>query len=379
MLLVYRLEIKNMKLNILILADPFSKPSYTPRLRYLCNYLADKGHTIAVYTEQFQPHDFPHAYPIIEKSIAYHYQWQWAWQSLWSLLTDWRNRRFSRWVQEQVSNLQFDLVFCTTFSTFPLRAAYEVARAKRIPLITDIRDIDEQVPGAQYQNHRQWWARPFRNWYRVVNIRRRNRILRQANLITTISPWHVDFIRQFNKNVELIYNGYDPAQFYAEDIPTDKFQISYIGKIYEFQSTDLVEQAIRELDLPDIKLNIHTPDHQPIPLNQVGDELRQSSIAIVLTNPNAHGMMTTKFFEALGCEKPILCVPTDNGLLAQTIRKTNAGLASSDINEIKEFILDKYHEWQQNGFTRQAVVDKEQFSRNKQAQQFEQLFLEVGG
>ena len=366
-----------MKLNILILADPFGKPSYAPRLRYLCDYLVRQGHRIVVYTEQFQSYDFPHDYPIIEKPITYYNTWQWAWQSLWSLLTDWRNRQFSRWVREQVKEQTLDLVFCTTFSTFPLRAAYDVACEKHIPLITDIRDLDEQVPGAQYQNHRQWWARPFRNWYRVVNIRRRNRILRQANLITTISPWHVDFIRQFNKNVELIYNGYDPAQFYAEDIPTDKFQISYIGKIYEFQNTYLIEQAIRELDLPNIKLNLHTPDHQPIPLDRVGDELRQSSIAIVLTNPETHGMMTTKFFEALGCEKPILCVPSDNGLLAKTIRETNAGLASSDINEIKEFILDKYHEWQKKGFTRQAVINKEQFSREKQAQQFEQLFFDT--
>ena len=366
-----------MKLNILILADPFGRPSFAPRLRYLCNYLMRQGHQIAVYTEQFQPFDFPHSYPIIEKPIAYHNTWQWAWQSLWSLLTDWRNRQFSQWVKEQVKEQDFDMVFCTTFSTFPLRAAYDIAREKNIPLITDIRDLDEQVPGAQYQSHRQWWAKPFSRWYKWVNIRRRNRVLCAANVVTTISPWHVDFIRQYNSNVHLIYNGYDPTQFYAKDIPTDTFRISYIGRIYEFQSTALIEQAVRELNLPNIELNIHTPNCQPIPLNQVGDELRRSSMALVLTNPYARGMMTTKFFEAFGCEKPILCIPSDNGLLAETIHQTNAGIASSDINEIKTFILEKYHEWQQNGFTRQAVINKEQFSREKQAQQFEQLFTET--
>jgi hypothetical protein len=176
--------------------------------------------------------------------------------------------------------------------------------------------------------------------------------------------------------VQLIYNGYYPSQFYAEDIPSDTFRIAYIGKIYAFQSTALVEQAARELNLPHVELNIHTPDCRPIPLNAVGDELRRSSMALVLTNPNAKGMMTTKFFEALGCEKPILCTPSDNGLLTKTIRDTNAGLASSDMDEIKAFILDKYHEWQQNGFTRQAVINKEQFSRQQQAQQFEQLFMQ---
>ena len=366
-----------MKLNILILADPFGRPSFAPRLRYLCNYLMRQGHQIAVYTEQFQPFDFPHSYPIIEKPIAYHSTWQWAWQSLWSLLTDWRNRQFSQWVKEQVKEQDFDMVFCTTFSTFPLRAAYDIAREKNIPLITDIRDLDEQVPGAQYQSHRQWWAKPFSRWYKRVNIRRRNHVLSKANAVTTVSPWHVDFIRQYNSNVHLIYNGYDPTQFYAKDIPTDTFRISYIRRIYEFQSTALIEQAVRELNLPNVELNIHTPDCQPIPLNQVGDELRRSSMALVLTNPYARGMMTTKFFEAFGCEKPILCIPSDNGLLAETIHQTNAGIASSEINEIKAFILEKYHEWQQNGFTRQAVINKEQFSREKQAQQFEQLFTET--
>ncbi len=367
-----------MKPRILIVTDPYGKPAYAPRLRYLCDYLTDKGYEIVVYTEQFQPHDFAHQYPIVEKPLYYNNTIQWAVYSFWSLLTDWRNRSFTKWVRQEIKEQIFDMVFCTTFSTFPLRTAYSIAHERHIPLFVDIRDLDEQVPDAQYQSHRQWWARPFRQWYRAVNIRRRNRVLRKTDCITTVSPWHVDFLQPYCKNVHLIYNGYDPKQFfYAEDIQSDTFSVSYIGKIYEFQDLSLIEQAIRELDIPAIQLNLHTPDHHPIPIDKVGDELRRSSIAVVLTNPKAHGMMTTKFFEALGCEKPILCVPSDEGCLAETIRETNAGIASSDIEEIKAFILDKYREWQQHGYTHQAVVDKERFSRQQQAEQFEQLFLSL--
>ena len=364
-----------MSLRILILSDPFGKPSFAPRLRYLCQYLAAHGHDIEVYTEQFQQHDFPHTYPIHEKPISHHNTWQWAWQMLWSLLSDWRNRKFSQWVKKQVKEKRYDLVFCTTFSTFPLRAAYEVALEKQIPLFTDIRDLDEQVPGAQYQNHRQWWAKPFSSWYQRVNIQRRNSVLRKANMITTISPWHVDFINKFNPHTHLIYNGFDPNQFYPSCQNTEKFLITYIGKIYAFQSLHLIEQVIQDLHLPDVELNLHTTDYQTISIDKVGDELRQSCIALVLTNPNAKGMMTTKFFEALGCEKPVLCIPSDNGLLAKTISNTHAGLAASDIHEIKAFILEKYEEWKQKGYTHQQVSNKEQFSREKQAQQFEQLFI----
>ena len=87
--------------------------------------------------------------------------------------------------------------------------------------------------------------------------------------------------------------------------------------------------------------------------------------------------MTTKFFEALGCEKPVLCTPSGEDCLSKTIHDTNAGIASSNPDEIKAFILSKYHEWQQKGHTRQPVIHKEQFSRQHQAEQFEQLFLSL--
>lgn len=361
-----------MKNKILILTDPYGKPAYAPRLRCLCDYLHQWGYDIDVYTEPMEPYDFPHAYPITEIPV-YKNRIDWAIKSLWSLLTDWRNRHFSRELRRTISNKHYDLVFCTTFSTFPLRAALDVANERHIPLHVDIRDLDEQVPGAQYQSHRAWWTVPLRQWYRRVNIQRRNHVLRQATQITTVSPWHVDFIRQFNPNVHLVYNGFDNRTFYPDNIITNRFRISYIGRIYEFQSTALLEQAVSELNLPDIDLDLHTPNHQPIPIHQVGNTIRHASIMVVLTNPAAHGMMTTKFFEALGCDKPVLCIPSDNGCLADVIRETNAGIATGDIQQIKQFILDRYTEWKQNGYTRQNACNTQAFSRQHQAEQFREF------
>ena len=100
---------------------------------------------------------------------------------------------------------------------------------------------------------------------------------------------------------------------------------------------------------------------------------------IVLTSKAAKGMMTTKFYEALGCEKPVLCFPNDEGVLATTIKQTNAGIATDDKEAIKAFILDKYKEWKKNGFTHQTVNQdlKQQFTRLYQAKQFEKLILEA--
>ena len=200
---------KSNKHSILIVADAFGKPSYAPRLRSICDHLVQQGWKVEVYTERFITLDFQHAYPIYECDLYRNRTWDWAIKTAYSLLTDWKNRAFSKWLIEATRDKHYDLVFCTTFSTFPLRAALDVAKAKHIPLHVDLRDIDEQAPNSQYQAHRQWWALPFRKWYRNINIRRRNQIVRQANSVTTVSPWHVNFIKALNANTTHIYNGYN--------------------------------------------------------------------------------------------------------------------------------------------------------------------------
>ena len=189
--------------------------------------------------------------------------------------------------------------------------------------------------------------------------------------MTTVSPWHADFIRQFNPKVSVIYNGYDAAQFYPEDIVSKQFTISYIGSLFGWQEAGLnkVRQAIDELGLP-IQLILHTPTQNTLVYNALGDAIRQSSILLVLTNERTHGMLTTKFYEALGCEKPILCVPSDKGSLAELIAYTNAGIATDDIEDIKAFIRERYEEWQQKGFTRQATQHRENFAREAQYDQY---------
>lgn len=395
-----------MKPRVLIVSDPFTSPAYTPRLRCLCDYLAAQGWTIDLYTERCGNLTFEHEYPIHEIAV---YRTsspvEWAIKSFWSLLTDWRNRFFTRKVREAVAGKEYDLVFCSTFSTFPLRTALTIAQERHIPLHVDLRDIDEQAPGAQYQSHRQWWLRPFRKWYRNINIARRNKVLLQATRLTCVSPWHKDFLSRFNPHTEVVYNGFDERLFLPENLPSEHFEMAYVGRVYERQLQDptMLMQALKTLDIP---LRIHwytSPEgqerirllagqygverfmvyHPYVPPAEVPDLLRSSSILLVLSNnaaaSGAHGIMTTKFFEALGVEKPVLCVPSDEECLAQVIEDTNAGLAAKDPEEIKAFILDKYQEWQTRGFTRQPVnQDKKRlFTRRYQAQQFEQMLLKT--
>jgi hypothetical protein len=115
-----------------------------------------------------------------------------------------------------------------------------------------------------------------------------------------------------------------------------------------------------------------------IPRAQIVEVMHQSSILLVLTTTSTpdgtHGIMGTKFFENMGVEKPVLCVRSDEECLAQVITETQAGLAATNVAQVKTFVLDKYQEWKQNGFTRQIAQHKELFTRQHQAQLFVEIF-----
>lgn len=356
--------------HILVISDPPAAPGYLPRLRYLCDYLVRQGHDVTLVTEQYQPLPFDHSYPIITIPMFTGGMFDWLLKTVWTLLTDWHNRAFARKALHAIPNTPytFDTVLCTSFSDFPLGAGLRLARHFGARLICDIRDLDEQVEHSRYQyKHQSAWLMPFRHLYRAIHLRRRNKVLRAAQAITTVSDWHADFIKQFNPNTYVVYNGYDAQQFYPKDIPNKEFKITYIGSLFEWQkpALSMVQHVAQELNIP---IEIHTPQKEPIEHTQLGDAIRQSSIMLVLTSEHTHGMLTTKFYEALGCEKPILCVPSDKGSLAKLIAYTNAGIATDDTETIKAFLQENYNEWRQYGYTRQAVQHREEFSRETQAQ-----------
>ena len=363
--------------HILVVSDPPVAPGYLPRLRYLCDYLDRKGYAVTLLTETSEPLPFAHNYPIETIRMYSGNTFDWFVKTVWTLLTDWHNRVFAKRALS-VLHGGFDLVLCTAFSDFPLGAAQRIAQTLQVPLICDIRDLDEQVDDSRYQyQHQQWWLMPFRRLYRAIHIRRRNKVLRAANAITTVSPWHKEFIQNLTANsvpVYTIYNGFDEQQFYPENIRTDQFTITYIGSLFHWQipALEKVKQAVEGIS---IQMDIHTPQDHPVAHDRLGDAIRRSGIMLVLTSPNTHGMLTTKFYEALGCAKPILCVPSDQGALAELMAYTNAGIATDDIEAIKAFILQHYRSWEQNGFTAQETQHREAFSREAQTEQMEQILL----
>ena len=385
---------------ILIITDAVTKPLYTPRVRNLYHHFSQKGIEVEWLTEQHE--EIPSNFNLKLHQIPFYKhkgllgKIEWTIKNILNLLFDYKNNYFTEKILTLTQNKQYDLVFCSTFHTFGLKSALKVSQKQNIPLHIDLRDIVEQCDTNEYNNSKIALGL-ISKLYRNINISRRNKVLKQADSITTVSPWHADFIKQFNPNTHLIYNGYDSTLFQPRTTKTDYFDIIYTGKWYSptLQDPTLLFQALAEINNPQIRLiwytnadvhsqisklaqqhNLTTPliINNYVPNNEIPNLLNQSSIILVLTNKGNRGIMTTKFFEAIGIEKPILCIRSDEGCLAQTIQETNAGLAATNVTEVKEFILFHYNQWQKQGYTHTEIKNKEQFSRQNQALQFEKIF-----
>ena len=396
-----------MNKRILILCETIAPPAYSPRIITLVEYLQQHGWYCEIATEMdndttFQSSNYTiHQMPTYRHLVA-------------DKLFGAKERAFFNYICHHIDVASFDLILCASYYYFPLQAAARLAKRYHLPLIVDLRDISEQWGTLDF------YTRTFtghaaidaiaKRLYTFINRKQRNRVLHAANAVTTVSPWHQQLLSQWNTNTHLIYNGYDATTFYPQDIPSHTFDITFIGKYYahyaecptllfaalqalikeksinrshihvQFYTNVRGQKAFAELaaqySISDIvQVSSYIPREHIVPI------MHQSSIMLVLTTSaklhDTHGIMGTKFYEILGIEKPCLCLTSDEECLAHAIQKTHAGLAATNVEEVKAFILEKYNEWLQNGFTRQAVINKEQFSRQKQAQQFEQLFIET--
>ena len=394
-----------MNKRILILCEAIAPPAYSPRIITLVEYLQSQGWHCEIATEMDNDTTFQSNNCTLHQMPTYH-----------NLVADKlfgaKEWAFFNYICQHIDVASFDLILCASYYYFPLQTAARLAKRYHLPLIVDLRDISEQWGTLDF------YTRTFtgqvtidtivKRLYTFINRKQRNRVLHAANAVTTVSPWHQQLLSQWNSNTHLIYNGYDATTFYPQDIPSHTFDITFIGKYYahyaecptllfaalralieeksinkshitvHFYTNAMGQKAFAELaaqySISEIvQVSSYIPREHIVPI------MHQSSIMMVLTTSakqhDTHGIMGTKFYEILGIEKPCLCLTSDEECLANAIQQTHAGLAATNVNEVKAFILEKYNEWQQNGYTRQAVINKEQFSREKQAQQFEQLFI----
>jgi len=412
---------------VLILCDLFP-PAFGPRMGYLCKYLLLNGWNPVVITEAIEDNTFAFLAEHFQSNnmditrIRYYSKKGWLGKLEWgcTLLRDWlygyKDRRIYNEAFKKTEQYHFKIILCSTYRTFPLRAAARLAQKKGLPLIVDLRDIIEQYAGNEFITHplpKIFGIDKFIAFlFRKKNISVRNHILQRACAVTTISPWHVAILKDYNANTQLINNGYDPELFFPCEKGTGKFYITYTGRLLStaMRDPDLLFQAVQRLseegvigpetfrirwfvDTKSEKIITQTFGRYPematfmdfpgyVPASKIPCVLQESSILLLLTNQSTEngpkGVMTTKLFESLAVGKPILCVRGDEGCIEAVINRTSSGLSAHTVDEVYGFIKKHYLRWKA-GLPYIDTSDRQEietFSRERQAQQFIDIFTQ---
>ena len=407
---------------ILIICDAFP-PAFAPRMGYLCKYLPEYGWKPIVMTE-YIPQTTYAALAKDCRNVTYINYYQsnnqlirtvkYAFVFLADFFFGYKDRRMIKIARQQIENHSISIILTSSYRTFPLRTAHRLSRQYKVPLVVDLRDIIEQFPGNEHISKKvagfELLNRMIANVITGKLYKQRNKVLKDAAFVTTVSPWHVETLRQFARNVQLIYNGFDPDLFVPESVISSKFKITYTGRLMStgLRDPSLLFEAVSALKTakkisPDtFRVQFYTDNDSAktfrqmawkyqvsdfmdcfgyVPNDKIPEILNESSALLLLTNKStgekaSKGIMTTKVFEYLAVEKPVLCIRNDEGCLAATIRETQAGLAADRVDQVEQFLLEKYDEWKQNGFTHQQVDRQKviQFSRKEQANQFLLIF-----
>ena len=392
-------------------------PAFGPRMGYLCKYMKRARWEPVVVTEQIENDTF--AFLKGETNVTYiryyHTKNKFLQAAEWFILLlldfffHYKDNKMARVASRLLKQGGYDGILCSSYRTFPLIAAQKVAQKYHLPLVVDLRDIVEQYAANEYIAHKfhtfGWLDKKITAIFRNKLLRDRNKVLQKADFITTISPWHVKQLSKYASHIELIYNGYDPDLFYPDHRPNRRFTITYTGRILSLAMrnpellfkgvllsglsaeqitlewyVDPASEALLKEAAAQYQVSEYMSYQSYVPASEIPSVLNSSSMLLLLTEKSGEhapkGIMTTKFFEALAVDKPILCVPSDESYLEENIRRTRSGLAARNAEEVAQFIRQYYRQWETQGYTATTPDHEEikRFSRKGQAEQFMQLF-----
>ncbi len=387
-------------------------PTFAPRVAYLTKYIQEFGWTPYIFSEKVDRHqvfsDFATTCWSKQFALVPQSPLKKKLAQMGELFFQRKESLMYRAIKETLKEEDLpspDAVLCLTFNKFPLQTALKLAKEWNVPMLADCRDIIEQYSRGDFLPKRiKFFGRNLafvEHLIERLSLDHRNRCLKEANAVTTVSSWHKSVLEQINPRTSVIYNGYDEELFYPKRQKAEQFQIVYTGRLLSLamRNPELLFRALQrdELKSLDIVLNFYTDTYSAqllkekewaknesrlqikpmVPSSEVPDILNQASLILLLANDESKadspkGMLTTKLFEALAVRKPCLLLPTTTGEAVSILKQTKSGIASNEVDELVEFIYKAYQEWQANGFT--DLDDEPEalkpYSRRRQAEEF---------
>jgi len=275
--------------------------------------------------------------------------------------------------------------------------AHELKKEFGIPWIADFRDLWTQNPYFSYGRTRNFFEK-----------RLELSTLSNADVITTISPpLAKDLTSLHTKSAYSIPNGFDP-ELQNPGVPvSEKFTITYTGRLYrEKRDPEPLFRTLRKLidrkkiqpqDIeinfwgpfePWVKNQITTYDldmivhlHDSIPRNDAIEEQWRSQILLLLSwnNPHEEGVMTGKLFEYLAARRPILSLGYPRGAIKKLLSETNTGIIPETDEDLEKFLLEAYIQYKTEGQVRYCGIGTKinQYNHREMAHSFSELLNRV--
>lgn len=410
---------------ILVMTDLFP-PHFAPRIASIIRFFVSWGADCEVFTEEIQQErskahgrifdtwEDPcpvHRLPLRKT----HSKMESLKQALWQT----KDRLFAKEIARLTNVAKYDIILAFSFSLFPLKAAQSIAKKYQKPLIIDCRDIYEQYSGYSFlpglPEHVSPWLRFPLTLLRKYLIRSRNQAINQAQAVTTVSPWHKRCltwqIASSTPEVLCLFNGYEEQLFKPSHKKTERFRIVFTGRILTLgmRNPSLLFDALATTELQEwiseekVEVNWYVDEYSRqlllqlleayppsvqavqhffpmVPFEEVSNLLAQASVILLLNNreepSGPHGIVSTKIFEAMAMQKPILSIPGDSAISDAILKRGNAGCCASSTDGVKQFLKACYRSWQKNGYTCTADADRDFiqcFTRENIARAFARL------
>ncbi len=230
---------------------------------------------------------------------------------------------------------------------------------------------------------------------------KRNEIrnLESADLILAISESIKQFFpKKYHRKIEVVKNGFSSSNIDFSLVTDHKnqFILAYLGSVYSGQLDNLIffealKKFIDTYQIPTSKFLIKfigLNDHHEIdriieqfglrnyieitpkvPIEQAYTKMYDASMFFHLKYGDRKEVITTKQYDYLAFQKPILLPVNDNGDLAESIKKYKAGFICNNEQEIVEVLFNAFTQHFSGTPMRIERTDAELYELSRQGQE----------
>ncbi|MGB5383252.1 MAG: glycosyltransferase [Lutimonas sp.] len=218
-------------------------------------------------------------------------------------------------------------------------------------------------------------------------------VAKKADLILVVGKSMKEYYAQFNKNTQVISNGFVFKNSTIDSQLDHSFSLTHVGLMNADRNPEMLWEVLGELLIEveefskDLSINlIGKVDGQVkeqikknnlenltayvdyLPHDEVVKSQNSAQVLLLPVNrvPFARGIITGKVFEYLQSNRPILAIAPKDGDLAEIIEETQAGVVVDfhEKQKLKEEILSFYKKYKEQNL-RIDSINIEQYNRRQ--------------